>query len=203
MSGSKSHWDNAYTTKGNSVSWYQPDPSLSLALIRAVAPMRDASIIDIGAGESRLADRLIDSGYSDVTLLDISEVALAATRRRLEGVPGVVDWIAADITGWKPDRSFDIWHDRAVFHFLTDVKAQDAYIEALRQGTKPGAAVILFTFAPTGPEQCSGLPVQRYSAGTLAGRLGSDFTLYTSGMEEHRTPSGNIQDFTYAGFRRR
>jgi hypothetical protein len=202
MSGRKSHWDSAYATKGDDVSWYQPNPGRSLEMIAAAAPMRGASIIDVGAGASRLVDNLLDFGYTDVTLLDVSEVALDATRRRLGGVSGKVSWIAADITSWQPDRSRDVWHDRAVFHFLTDEAAQNAYLSALKQGTRLGSAIILFTFALTGPAKCSGLPVQRYSAETLADRLGPDFSLYTNGTERHPTPFGTTQDFTYAGFRR-
>ena len=119
-------------------------------------------------------------------------------RKNIAAVANVV----ADITQWQPTRTWDIWHDRAVFHFLTDNAAQDAYIAALKQGTKQGSTVILSTFALTGPESCSGLPIQRYSADTLANRLGPDFTLYTKGMEQHRTPFGNTQDFIYAGFKR-
>jgi len=198
----KSHWDSAYATKGDDVSWYQSNPARSLEMINAAAPMLSASIIDVGAGASRLVDKLLDIGYSDITLLDVSEVALGATRHRLEGAGGKVSWIAADITLWRPDRSYEIWHDRAVFHFLTDEASQEAYIFALKQGTRLGSTIILFTFAPTGPEKCSGLPVQRYSADTLAARLGPDFALYTDGTERHPTPFGTTQDFTYAGFRR-
>jgi 2-polyprenyl-3-methyl-5-hydroxy-6-metoxy-1,4-benzoquinol methylase len=203
MTDSQAHWDSAYSTKGDSVSWYQIEPTRSLDMIRAVAPMRGVPIIDIGAGASRLADNLITAGYSDLTLLDISEVALARTLERLGRVPNKITWIAADVTQWKPSRKYEVWHDRAVFHFLTDSAAQDAYIAALKQGTKPGSTVILSTFALTGPEKCSGLAVQRYSADTLAARLGPDFAIYTKEVERHHTPSDTTQDFTYAGFFRR
>jgi SAM-dependent methyltransferase len=203
MTDSQAHWDGAYTTKGDNVSWYQAGPSRSLEMIRAAAPMRGVPIIDIGAGASRLADNLLIAGYSDLTLLDISEVALSRAKQRISGVSNKVAWIVADITQWQPPRIWDIWHDRAVFHFLTDSAAQDAYIAALKKGTKPGSTVILSTFALTGPEKCSGLPVQRYSADTLAERLGPDFTLYTKGAEQHPTPFSTTQDFMYAGFKRR
>jgi SAM-dependent methyltransferase len=203
MTDNQTHWGDTYRSKGDNVSWFQPLGSRSLEMIRSAAPMRGAAIIDIGSGASRLADDLLVAGYSDLTLLDISEVALARTRERLGGVTNKVQWIAADITQWKPVRTWDVWHDRAVFHFLTDGVAQDFYIAALKQGTRPGSTVILSTFALTGPEKCSGLPVQRYSADTLAARLGTEFVLYTKGAEQHRTPFNTTQDFIYAGFRRR
>jgi 2-polyprenyl-3-methyl-5-hydroxy-6-metoxy-1,4-benzoquinol methylase len=165
--------------------------------------MHNASIIDIGAGASRLADSLLTAGYTDVTLLDISEIALGRTRDRLGEAASKVRWIVANISQWKPSRTWDVWHDRAVFHFLIDHAAQDSYIAALKQATRPGSTAILSTFALTGPEKCSGLPVQRYSAETLSARLGSDFELVTQEAEQHHTPFGTTQDFIYAGFRRR
>jgi len=203
MTDGQAHWNSAYSTKGDNVSWFQIEPARSLDMIRAAAPMHGVPIIDIGAGASRLADNLISAGYSDLTLLDISQVALARTMVRLGGVPDKITWIAADVTQWKPSRKYEVWHDRAVFHFLTGNAAQDAYIAALKQGTRPGSTVILATFALTGPEKCSGLAVQRYSADTLAARLGPDFALYTNEVDRHRTPFGTTQDFTYAGFHRR
>lgn len=208
MTDRQAHWDGAYRAKGDNVSWYQPGPGRSLALILAAAPsvagsVATASVIDIGAGASRLAGDLIAAGLADLTLLDVSPVALARARERLAGAAGKLAWIAADVTRWTPARTWDIWHDRAVFHFLTDVAAQDAYIAALRQATRRGAAVILSTFAPTGPATCSGLPVQRYGAEDLARRLGPDFALYAQENERHQTPFGTAQDFIYAGFRRR
>jgi len=203
MTDNRAHWNDAYNSKGDDVSWYQPTGGHSFEMITSAAPMRDASIIDIGSGASRLADDLLAAGYSDLTLLDISEVALKRTKDRLSGVADKVQWIVADISQWGPNRTWNVWHDRAVFHFLTSRAAQDSYITALKQATTPGSAIILSTFSPTGPEKCSGLPVQRYSADTLADRLGSDFQLYTTSTEQHRTPFGTTQDFIYAGFRRR
>lgn len=202
MTDSQAHWDSTYSTKGDNVSWYQHGPNRSLEMIRAAAPMRDVPIIDIGAGASRLADKVLIAGFSDLTLLDVSEVALATTRQRLCAVQNKITWIAADITQWTPTRLYEVWHDRAVFHFLTDAAAQEAYIAALKTGTKRGSIVILSTFALTGPEKCSGLPVQRYSADTLAARLGPDFALYTKAAETHHTPFNTTQDFIYAGFKR-
>ena len=203
MTDDQTHWNDTYSSKGDNVSWYQPPSSRSLELIRSAAPMHNASIIDIGAGASRLADSLLTAGYTDVTLLDISEIALDRTRDRLGEAASKVRWIVANISQWKPSRTWDVWHDRAVFHFLIDHAAQDSYIAALKQATRPGSTAILSTFALTGPEKCSGLPVQRYSAETLSARLGSDFELVTQEAEQHHTPFGTTQDFIYAGFRRR
>jgi 2-polyprenyl-3-methyl-5-hydroxy-6-metoxy-1,4-benzoquinol methylase len=203
MADDQTHWNDTYSSKGDNVSWYQPPRSRSLEMIRSAAPMHNASIIDIGAGASRLADSLLTAGYADVTLLDISEIALARTRDRLGEAAIKVHWVVADISRWKPSRTWDVWHDRAVFHFLIDHAAQDSYIAALKQATRPGSTAILSTFALTGPEKCSGLPVQRYSAETLAARLGPDFELVSQEAEQHHTPFGTTQDFIYAGFQRR
>ncbi len=203
MTDRRVHWDGAYTTKAETrVSWYQPSPERSLGLIKSVAPPT-ASIIDVGGGASRLVDALLADGYSDLTVLDVSEVALGRSKMRLGGLAEKVSWVVADITQWQPQRTWDVWHDRAMFHFLTDVGAQDAYIAALKRGTAPGAAVIMATFALTGPERCSGLPVQRYSPATLAARLGPDFSLYAETAETHPTPFGTTQEFVYAALRRR
>jgi hypothetical protein len=203
MTESRAEWDKTYTAKGDTqVSWYQICPERSLALIEAAAPKRSSAIIDVGGGTSRLVDGLLSDGYSDLTVLDISGVALDRSMLRLGQLADHVSWIVADITQWLPTRSWDVWHDRAVFHFLTGNVAQEAYIRALRRGTAPGSSVIMATFALSGPERCSGLPVQRYSASTLADRLGSNFALYDQATEQHATPFGTTQDFLYAAFRR-
>jgi SAM-dependent methyltransferase len=204
MTDRTAHWNEAYTAKAETeVSWYQPRPERSLALIASAAPSRLRSIIDVGAGASRLADALLAHGYSDITVLDISEVALERVKARLSGLADKVSWIVADITKWQPQRTWEVWHDRAVFHFLVEAAAQDAYIAALRCGTGPGSAVIMATFALNGPQRCSGLPVQRYSPETLAARLGADFTLQAEAAETHATPFDTTQEFAYAMFRRR
>ena len=189
MTDPRSHWDHTYTVKPDTeVSWYQPEPDRSLGLIRSAAASPSASIIDVGGGASRLIDRLLADGYSDLTVLDISDIALSRSRSRLAALADKVAWIVADITAWQPPRTWDIWHDRAVFHFLTETAAQDAYIAALEAGTEAGSAIIMATFALNGPERCSGLPVQRYSAQTLAARLGPAFALYAEAAETHQTP---------------
>jgi SAM-dependent methyltransferase len=203
MMDAVTHWNETYTTKAeNQVSWFQARPDRSLAFIESAPPNRKASIVDIGGGASRLIDALLAEGYADLTVLDISAAALDRSKTRVGARAKEVFWIVANITEWRPLRVWDVWHDRAVFHFLTDAAGQDAYINALKHGTAPGSTVILATFALTGPERCSGLPVQRYSPETLAARLGADFALSAQAAETHATPFGSTQDFTYAVFKR-
>src|SRR5580765_822391 len=169
MATTREHWENVYATKSpTEVSWYQPRPELSLSLIRSVAPGVSASILDVGGGASVLVDGLLSAGYFDVTVLDISQTALNHSRERLGQVADRMSWIMADITQWRPPRTWDVWHDRAVFHFLTVTEDQDAYIAALRAATHTGSVAVISTFALSGPERCSGLPVQRYDAASLA-----------------------------------
>ncbi len=195
------HWNAVYRAKSeDEVSWFQPSPERSLALI-AAADTTD-SLIDIGGGASRLVDRLLQQGYGDLTVLDVSDAALERSKARLGAAADRVTWIVSDITRWKPERTWRLWHDRAVFHFLTETAAQDAYIAALEHATDPGATIIIATFALDGPEKCSGLPVQRYSAETLAARLGPNFHLTGHAAEKHRTPWGSEQSFQYAVLRR-
>jgi len=200
----QTHWNDTYSAKAdNQVSWFQVRPERSLELIAAAAPDRAAPIIDIGGGASRLADTLLGLGYSDITVLDIAATGLSRTKARLGAQADKLSWIVADVTQWQPSRIWQVWHDRAVFHFLTEAEAQDAYIAALKRGTAAGSSVIIATFALNGPERCSGLSVQRYSPATLATRLGADFALYAESEESHATPFGTTQPFQYAAFRRR
>ncbi len=195
------HWNDVYRAKSETeVSWFQQSPERSLALIAAAGTA--ASIIDIGGGASRLVDQLLKQGYGDLTVLDVSEAALERTKARLGAAADRVNWIVADITQWKPARKWHVWHDRAVFHFLTDAAAQDAYVAALEQATDPGAMVIIATFALDGPERCSGLAVQRYRAETLAARLGPALRLIAQHTEKHLTPWGSAQNFQYAVLQR-
>jgi trans-aconitate methyltransferase len=178
-------------------------PERSLDWIKAAAPDHAAAIIDVGGGASRLTDHLLAADYADLTVLDISEVALSRTKARLGADADKVSWIVSDVTEWTAQRRWNVWHDRAVFHFLTDSALQDAYVRALVAGTAPGATVIMAAFAPNGPERCSGLPVQRYSPAELAARLGGEFVLTGEAAERHHTPFGTTQEFAYALFRRR
>ena len=204
MSGTRSHWEEVYSTKADTaVSWFQPHSVRSLELIESAMPDRASAIVDIGGGASRLVDDLIAKGYTDLTVLDVAEAALEKSRTRLGREAGKVAWIAADITQWRPSRAFAVWHDRAVFHFLTEPDSQAAYLSALEAGTSAGSIVIMATFALDGPDKCSGLAVQRYSPATLAARVGPAFSLTNEALETHTTPWGTEQRFSYAILRRR
>ena len=200
----QSHWQNVYLSKGEQqVSWTQTDPQPSLGLIEKFARNRDASIIDIGGGASRLVDALLAHGFAAVTVLDLSEAALQSAKARL-GEQGVsVQWVAADATSWQPPKPFDIWHDRAAFHFLVEEKDRAAYITRLHAGVKPGGYAIIATFAPDGPEKCSGLPVQRYDPEGLSKTIGSAFELVEHQPHRHVTPWGAAQSFQFSVLRRR
>ena len=203
-SRNKDHWEGVYSAKDdNSLSWFQQHTEPSLGLIRHHAQSKSARIVDVGAGTSRLVDELLDDGFSSITLVEISRSALDRTARRLGGKIERVTYIRADVTNWMPEDVWDIWHDRAVFHFLTETSDQDAYLETLRAGTASGSIVIIGTFALDGPEKCSGLPVQRYSAELLEARLGSDFKLLESMRCIHLTPAKKEQPFSFVVFRRR
>lgn len=198
------HWNGVYSTKSaDTVSWYQPQPQASLDAIARTGAPRDTAVIDVGGGASTLVDRLAAEGWSDLTVMDISQAALDVTRARLGTAAAAVDWIAADAASWIPPRAYGLWHDRAVFHFLTDPADRAGYRRALAAGLEPGGLLIIATFAPDGPERCSGLPVQRYDAEGLAAELGPDFERLEAWREEHTTPWGSIQPFTWAVFRRR
>ena len=197
----REHWDDVYTQKlATSVSWYQPHASTSLSFIKKVAgPI--TPIIDVGGGASTLVDDLLEEGFKDLSVLDIAERGLAKSRARLGKRAADVAWLVADVTQWRPQRQYGVWHDRAVFHFLTNAEHQQAYLAAMEAGLTVGGTVVMATFAPDGPEKCSGLPVQRYSAGDLATRLGSHFLLVEQARERHTTPWNTTQTFSYAVFK--
>jgi trans-aconitate methyltransferase len=199
----REHWRTVYATKApEEVSWFEAEPQASLRAMRRLDVAPDTGIVDVGAGASRLADALLDLGFSDVTLLDIAEGALATSRARLGARAKDVSWEVADVRHWRPQRSFDLWHDRAVFHFLTDAADRDQYRRTLIEATHRGSLVVLATFAPDGPEQCSGLTVRRYDADGLAKELGESFVLREAWREEHETPWGAKQSFQWAAFER-
>ena len=196
------HWNRVYETKeAERVSWFQTDPVPSLRAISLCGP-RSLSVIDIGGGVSRLAGALVDQRRSDVTVLDISKRALALARVRLGADGHRVAWIAKDITQFQPHRQWDIWHDRAVFHFLIEDLDRQAYLQALRRAVPQGGHVILASFAPEGPETCSGLPVRRYAPDGLQAELGAGFDLLHSWAEPHATPAGEMQAFTWCVFQK-
>ncbi|MGK4002072.1 class I SAM-dependent methyltransferase [Sorangium sp. So ce1036] len=196
---SKQHWEQVYVTKpATGVSWYAPHLDRSLELIERAAGARDARIIDVGGGASTLVDDLVDRGYGAVTVLDLSEQALAVARERLGPRAADVTWLAADITtSALPEAQFDIWHDRAVFHFLTDREARRRYVANVTRSVRPGGHVIVATFGPEGPERCSGLDVVRYDADALHGEFGAMFLKVDSMREVHTTPWGSEQEFVY------
>jgi 2-polyprenyl-3-methyl-5-hydroxy-6-metoxy-1,4-benzoquinol methylase len=196
------HWEDVYRQKpDDSLSWFQPQPEISLELIHAAGLSKTSALIDIGAGVSRLADHLLAEGFSDITLLDIAESALQKTRERLGDAASRVHWIAADVTHWKPERKYHLWHDRAVFHFLTSETERAAYRKNLEAALANGGTAIIASFNLDGPERCSGLPVQRYSPQTLSAELGSRFRLIQHRSEAHHTPAGKVQQFQYSVFK--
>lgn len=200
----KSHWETVYrTNSADAVSWYAPHLNASLQYIRQAASTLDAAIIDVGGGESTLVDDLLAAGYAKLTVLDISATALDATRRRLGAAGEGVNWLAADVlSAALPAAAFDIWHDRAVFHFLTRDEQRQRYVEQVLHALKPGGFAIVGSFGPQGPEQCSGLPVSRYSADELHHAFGEPFRLLDSRVEQHTTPWGSQQQFVYCFCRR-
>jgi ubiquinone/menaquinone biosynthesis C-methylase UbiE len=199
----QAHWENVYTSKGESeVSWFQESPAPSFDLIVQAGATHRSAIIDIGGGASRLVDHLVEQGFQDITVLDLSAAALEAARRRLESRADRVQWIVADATAWEPVRAYDIWHDRAAFHFLTDESDRAAYIARLTRGVNAGGHAIIGTFALDGPEKCSGLPVARYDSASLAQVLGAGFQLVDTRRHEHATPWGSRQMFQFSVFRR-
>jgi SAM-dependent methyltransferase len=201
--GRKSHWESVYTTKGErEVSWFQENPAISLELIALAGLPEGASIIDVGGGASRLVDVLLQRNIGQITVLDLSAAALDATRKRLDAKGAGVKWVVADITTWQPTQTYDLWHDRAVFHFLTDSADQNAYLDRLKKAVKRGGHVIIGTFALDGPEKCSGLPVIRYGSESLSALLGTDFKLIDARRHDHVTPWGALQRFQFSTFRR-
>ncbi len=199
------HWEAVYASKlPSSVSWYRPRLERSLAWIEQCAPDREAPILDVGGGASTLVDALLELGYTNIAVADLSSHALTHARERLGERSESVRWIVGDVTTPLVDaQSCDVWHDRAVFHFLTQPEPVARYVEQLSRALRPGGHAIVATFAPDGPERCSGLPIRRYSAEELAAVLGEDLELIEDANEVHITPSGSPQSFTYALLRRR
>lgn len=197
--GTRSHWDKIYKAKSpEAVSWYRPHLDTSLALIARAAHDTSASVIDVGGGESTLVDDLLTRGYSNITVLDVSQTAIDVTKKRLGSAADRIHWLIADITEARlePD-AYDVWHDRAVFHFLTSSEHRVAYVRQVGRSVKPGGHVIVSTFGPEGPTKCSGLDVIRYNADSLHNQFGARFTLVESSKELHHTPFGSTQQFLY------
>lgn len=195
------HWENTYATKAEGeVSWFQKSPDLSLALIAATGVGREARLVDVGGGASRIVDALLDAGFKNLTVLDIAESGLEHAKARLGDLAGKVTWVVHDVTIWQPEVRFELWHDRAVFHFLTDAVDRRDYMDVLHRALAPGGHVILAAFGPNGPERCSGLPVVRYNAEALAKELGGEFRLEEERAETHKTPGGVMQHYRYVRF---
>ncbi len=195
----QTHWEKIYTEKApDAVSWYRPHLETSLALIERASSDCLASVIDVGGGESTLVDDLLSHGYENITVLDISQTAIDANRKRLDKASERVQWLVADITKVKLEQSrYDVWHDRAVFHFLTSPSDRLAYVRQVTHTVRPGGNVIVSTFGPEGPTKCSGLEVVRYDADSLHQEFGVHFRLLDSCKEMHRTPFGTVQQFLY------
>lgn len=197
----RDHWDRVYgERREDEVSWFQARPGTSLDLVARTGAGQDARIVDVGGGASRLVDALLDAGYRDVVVVDIAASALAQAKARLAARASRVRWVTADVTRWEPEAPFDVWHDRAVFHFMVSPEDRQAYREVMLRAVKPGGHVIVGTFASDGPERCSGLPVRRYEPDTLAVELGPDLQLVESVREDHVTPGGKVQRFQFSRF---
>ncbi len=197
-SSREQHWNDIYARKReDEVSWYQQEATLSLELVARCGLTPGAKVLDVGGGAGRLVDGLLDRGFADVTVLDVSEQALLKARARLGARAERVQWVVADVTTFQPTGRYDLWHDRAVFHFLTSPAERAAYVAALERAVAPGGHVIVGTFAPDGPKRCSGLEVVRYDAAGLAAALGPSFTLVEEARQEHVTPAGKAQAFTF------
>ena len=203
MIDKSSYWNGVYETKGeDEVSWFQKNPEPSLEFIRIYAPDRSATIIDIGGGASRLVDHLWADGFRNLTVLDVSSEAITIARHRIGKHGDSIKWIVSDVTTWQPNDIYDLWHDRAVFHFLTESDDQSAYIRNLKRALKIGGYLVIGTFALDGPQKCSGLPVMRHSSETLQNLLGSEFELIDSRTHDHKTPFHSTQSFQYCVFKR-
>ncbi|WP_428642449.1 class I SAM-dependent methyltransferase [Roseibium sp.] len=199
----QSHWENVYTVKAETdVSWFEANADVSLDLISRYGADKH-SLIDIGGGASRLVDALLAEGkFHEIAVLDLSSAALDVAKKRIGPAARAIEWIAEDVTRWTPVSTYDIWHDRAAFHFLTDAADRTAYVTRLKQALNPGGLVIIATFAPDGPERCSGLPVVRYNPEALAKVLGPDFELVDERSYVHKTPWGAEQSFQFSVLRR-
>jgi len=197
------HWQRAYQAKTEQeVSWYQDSPEPSLALVTAAAASLASPVIDIGGGTSHLVDHLVQRGFRNVAVLDVSSAALAKAQARFGASASAVDWIVADITAWTPTRLYEVWHDRATFHFMVTEGDRSAYLARLTQALAPGGYAIIATFALDGPEKCSGLPVMRYDSAGLADKLGPEFMLVSSQRHLHHTPWDSVQLFQFSVFKR-
>ncbi len=198
------HWDEVYCSFGETgVSWFQPQPRVSLELLDELGVGPAASVVDVGGGTSTLVDELLRRGFSRVCVLDVSAAALDLARARLGGRADRVEWARCDVLAWRPARVYDVWHDRAMFHFLVEEADRRRYVQVLRGAIAPGGHVVLGVFAADGPDHCSSLPVARYDPAGLAAVIGEGFEAVLERREEHRTPAGALQPFTWLVMRHR
>lgn len=198
------HWNEVYNRKGeDQVSWFEPEPTCSLSMLDALGVAPSMSVLDVGGGAARLVDVLVHRGFSDLSVLDVSAEALGIARARLGDADASVKWIETDLLSWRPTRSYDVWHDRAVFHFLTSPADREVYRRLVRQAVPIGGRLVVGTFAANGPEQCSGLPTARYDSEQLLSALGEGLEIAAVAPEEHRTPSGATHAFTWIAATRR
>lgn len=200
----KRHWEHVYHTKElKDVSWYQPTPTTSLDFVRHFNVPKDARIIDIGGGDSLLVDHLLDQGYEDITVLDISEAALDRARQRLGDRAAKIKWIAADATAFEPAGRYDFWHDRATFHFLSDEQEIERYVETAQRGLNPEGVLVVGTFSENGPRKCSGIEVRQYSEASMAEQFKRFFDKIKCVAVDHKTPFDTTQNFVFCSFRKK
>jgi trans-aconitate methyltransferase len=200
--GTAEHWDDAYRHGDTTRSWFQSQAAPSLRMLDAAGVRPTDSVIDVGGGASTLVDALLERGHTDVTVLDISGEGMRTAQQRLGARASRVHWLIADLLTWAPDRTWQVWHDRAVLHFFTTHADRRRYVHTLHSATEPGSVAIIATFAPDGPRHCSGLPVAHYDPRQLAELLGPTWQPLTDAREEHATPAGALQPFTWTAFRR-
>jgi ubiquinone/menaquinone biosynthesis C-methylase UbiE len=200
----KAHWEEVYrTTAAEELGWHQAQPTMSLRLIESTGVQKTGNLIDVGGGDSTLVDHLLEQGFQHITVLDISSTALERAKARLGDRAHLVTWIEGDVTDFRPSITYDVWHDRAVFHFLTDEEDRTRYLESMNRGISAQGHVIIGTFAYEAPPTCSGLPVVRYSPEFLTLAIGNNFEFIESFEELHHTPEGTKQPFIYCRFTRR
>lgn len=204
MTDLKSHWENIYSEKEfRETSWYQGKPETSLEIIEALNLSKDAEIIDVGGGDSYLVDNLLHLGYTNLNVLDISVNAIERAKDRIGEISKEVKWIVSDASEFTPDRKFDLWHDRAAFHFLTDEKRIRAYISSLNSSLKPGGYLILGTFSENGPDKCSGIQIKKYSKKDMESLMQNDFQMLDFKNVDHVTPWNAVQNFNFGLFRKK
>lgn len=204
MNENQQHWDKVYSEKApTEVSWYEPMPEVSLELIRSCNIPKDAAIIDVGGGDSFLAEFLVSLGYEDVTVVDISSKAIERAKERMCEKADEINWIIADASNFNPERQYDLWHDRAAFHFLLGEEQKKNYLGILKKAVKPGGYVIMGTFSDKGPDKCSGLEVQKYSVMDMCKLFEDDFDMLSGKNLDHQTPSGSKQNFTFCSFQKK